>query len=103
MQWDINDRWTILADASWTSWSWDGANRRYALGEVTAEVRYRFRTAYVRPRRRLLVRLQRQRIVIPISRHKERGCPIRQPLYCLWWLNRCFAYLFQIVVYEYRK
>lgn len=47
LQWDINDRWTILADASWTSWSWDGANRRYALGEVTAEVRYRFRKAYV--------------------------------------------------------
>lgn len=32
--------WGLLVNASWTSWSWDKADRRYALWEVAPEFRW---------------------------------------------------------------
>ena len=32
--------WGLLVNASWTSWSWDNAGRRYALWEVAPEFRW---------------------------------------------------------------
>ncbi len=32
--------WGLLVNASWTSWSWDKAGRRYALWEVAPEFRW---------------------------------------------------------------
>lgn len=40
MEWRINRNWGVSVNGSWTSWSWDGKNRRYALWEVAPEVRY---------------------------------------------------------------
>ncbi len=40
IEWRINPSWGIQVNGSWTSWSWDDKNRRYALWEVAPEVRY---------------------------------------------------------------
>ena len=40
IEWRINRHVGIAANGSWTSWSRDGKNRRYALWEVAPEVRY---------------------------------------------------------------
>ena len=40
LEWRINRHVGILVNGSWTSWSWDDKNRRYALWEVSPEVRY---------------------------------------------------------------
>ena len=40
MEWRIDRNWGILVNGTWTSWSWDDKNRRYALWEVAPEVRY---------------------------------------------------------------
>lgn len=40
IEWRINRNWSIQVNGSWTSWSWDDSNRRYALWEVSPEVRY---------------------------------------------------------------
>jgi len=40
MEWRINHNWGVSVNGSWTSWSWDDKNRRYALWEVAPEVRY---------------------------------------------------------------
>lgn len=40
VEWRINRNWGILINASWTSWSWDNKNRRYALWKVSPEIRY---------------------------------------------------------------
>lgn len=40
IEWRINPSWGLLVNGSWTSWSWDSKNRRYALWEVNPEVRY---------------------------------------------------------------
>ena len=40
IEWRINRNVGILANGSWTSWSWDNKNRRYALWKVSPEVRY---------------------------------------------------------------
>ena len=40
MEWRINPSWGILVNGSWTSWSWNDKDRRYALWEVAPEVRY---------------------------------------------------------------
>ena len=40
IEWRINRLWGILVHGSWTSWSWNGKDRRYALWEVSPEVRY---------------------------------------------------------------
>ncbi|MDC2006829.1 DUF3575 domain-containing protein [Bacteroides thetaiotaomicron] len=38
--WRINRNWSVQVNGTWTSWSWDGKNRRYALWEVSPEIRY---------------------------------------------------------------
>lgn len=40
LEWRINSSWSIVASGSWTSWSWNDKDRRYALWEVMPEVRY---------------------------------------------------------------
>lgn len=40
IEWRINPSWGVLVNGSWTSWSWNDKNRRYALWEVSPEVRY---------------------------------------------------------------
>lgn len=40
LEWRINSSWGIVANGSWTSWSWNGKDRRYALWEMMPEVRY---------------------------------------------------------------
>lgn len=40
LEWRINRNIGILVNGSWTSWSWDKKNRRYALWRVSPEVRY---------------------------------------------------------------
>lgn len=40
IEWRINRQWAVLVNGSWTSWSWDHENRRYALWKVSPEVRY---------------------------------------------------------------
>lgn len=40
VEWRISRNVGILVNGSWTSWSWDGKNRRYALWKVSPEVRY---------------------------------------------------------------
>lgn len=40
IEWRINRLWGILVHGSWTSWSWSNKDRRYALWEVSPEVRY---------------------------------------------------------------
>ena len=40
LEWRINKTWSIVANGSWTSWSWNDKDRRYALWEVSPEVRH---------------------------------------------------------------
>ena len=40
LEWRICPSWGIAVHGSWTSWSWNDKDRRYALWEVTPEVRY---------------------------------------------------------------
>lgn len=40
LEWRIGRSWGLLVHGSWTSWSWNGKDRRYALWEVSPEVRY---------------------------------------------------------------
>ncbi|HIZ33854.1 MAG TPA: DUF3575 domain-containing protein [Candidatus Bacteroides merdigallinarum] len=40
LEWRIRPSWGILVNGSWTSWSWNDKGRRYALWEVSPEVRY---------------------------------------------------------------
>lgn len=40
LEWRVNSSWSIVVNGSWTSWSWNGKDRRYALWEVMPEVRY---------------------------------------------------------------
>lgn len=40
IEWRISPSWSVLANGSWTSWTWNGKDRRYALWEVSPEVRY---------------------------------------------------------------
>ncbi len=40
LEWRISDRWSVGVNGSWTSWSWNDKERRYALWEVAPEVRY---------------------------------------------------------------
>lgn len=40
IEWRISRYMGILMNGSWTSWSWDDKNRRYALWEVSPEVRW---------------------------------------------------------------
>ncbi len=38
-EWRISDGWGLLVDGSYTSWSWNGKQKRYALWEVAPQVR----------------------------------------------------------------
>lgn len=40
VEWRVSRHVGILVNGTWTSWSWDGKNRRYALWEIAPEVRY---------------------------------------------------------------
>lgn len=40
VEWRICPSWGIVVNSSWTSWSWNDKDRRYALWEVAPEVRY---------------------------------------------------------------
>ena len=40
LEWRVNPSWGILVNGSWTSWTWNDKDRRYALWEVAPEVRY---------------------------------------------------------------
>ena len=40
VEWRICPSWSIAVNGSWTSWSWNDKDRRYALWEVAPEVRY---------------------------------------------------------------
>lgn len=40
LEWRINKSWGIAVNGSWTSWSWNDKDRRYALWEVAPEVRW---------------------------------------------------------------
>ena len=40
LEWRVNPSWGILVNGSWTSWTWNNKDRRYALLEVAPEVRY---------------------------------------------------------------
>lgn len=40
VEWRFTPRWSLVAGGAWTSWSWDGQGRRYALWEVAPEVRH---------------------------------------------------------------
>ncbi|MBM6672692.1 DUF3575 domain-containing protein [Marseilla massiliensis] len=40
LEWRVHPSWGILVNGSWTSWSWNGKDRRYALWEVMPGVRY---------------------------------------------------------------
>lgn len=40
IEWRINPSWGIVANGTYTSWTWNDKDRRYALWEVSPEVRY---------------------------------------------------------------
>lgn len=40
IEWRINKNWSLQLNGTWTAWSWDNKNRRYALWEVSPEIRY---------------------------------------------------------------
>ena len=40
LEWRICPSWGIAVNGSWTSWTWNDKDRRYALWEVAPEVRY---------------------------------------------------------------
>lgn len=40
VEWRISRHIGILVNGTWTSWSWDNKNRRYAFWKVSPEVRY---------------------------------------------------------------
>ena len=40
MEWRITRDWGVALDGTWTSWSWDNTNRRYALWEVSPAIHY---------------------------------------------------------------
>ena len=40
VEWRICPSWGIAVNGSWTSWSWNDKDRRYALWEVAPEIRY---------------------------------------------------------------
>ena len=40
VEWRINRHWSVLLNGSWTSWSWDNKNRRYALWNISPAIHY---------------------------------------------------------------
>ena len=50
VEWRVGGRWSVQLNGTWTSWSWDGKSRRYALWEASPEARLHLgasRRAYV--------------------------------------------------------
>ena len=43
-EWHVNKTWSIQLNGTWTSWTWDNKDRRYALWEISPEVRYHLGT-----------------------------------------------------------
>ena len=43
-EWHVNKTWSIQLNGTWTSWTWDNKDRRYALWEILPEVRYHLGT-----------------------------------------------------------
>lgn len=41
VEYRFGSRWSALLGGAWTSWSWSGKDRRYALWEIAPEVRCR--------------------------------------------------------------
>lgn len=39
LEWRVSDDWAVLVDGGYTSWSWNGKERRYALWDVSPQVR----------------------------------------------------------------
>lgn len=39
LEWRINSHWSVLANGTYTSWSWNHKDRRYALWEIAPEIR----------------------------------------------------------------
>lgn len=39
IEWNNGGKWSVLANASYTSWSWNNKDRRYGLWEISPEVR----------------------------------------------------------------
>lgn len=42
IEWRASDHVSVLVNATWTTWSWNDKERRYALREIAPEVRYYF-------------------------------------------------------------
>lgn len=40
IEWRIAPAWGLMVNGSWTSWTWSGKDRRYALWEVSPELRW---------------------------------------------------------------
>lgn len=40
IEWRISPAWSIQLNGTWVSWSWNDKDRRYALWEISPEVRY---------------------------------------------------------------
>lgn len=40
VEWRINRHWGILVNGTWTSWSWNNRNRRYALWNISPVIHY---------------------------------------------------------------
>lgn len=40
VEWRISRNWGVAVDGTWTSWSWDKQNRRYALWEISPAIHY---------------------------------------------------------------
>lgn len=40
IEWCVSSAWSVQLNGAYTSWGWDNGNRRYALWEISPEVRY---------------------------------------------------------------
>lgn len=40
LEWRLDRTWSILLNATWTSWSWSDKSRRYALWKISPELRH---------------------------------------------------------------
>lgn len=45
IEWRMNRHWSLQVNGTWTSWCWDNRHRRYALWELSPELRYHIGTA----------------------------------------------------------
>lgn len=47
IEWRSNSGWGLLLNGAWTNWTWEGIDKRYALWEVSPEVRYYLGTSKI--------------------------------------------------------